>query len=236
MAMHRQRRGVVRRYSRGVRWFHAVSYLTILVLLGTGWWLTVGKEGEPSPLARLTGLPDTTVHTWLGWVLVVLTTLAVTVGFRAARTFVVETVRYDRGDVRWFPRWPAAMLTGRFRRHDGQFDPGQRVANVLLIVALAALIGSGVGLVVITGGPGFVLLHRIHQWATWLITPVLIGHIVIASGVLPGYRGVARAMHFGGKLPAEVAHRVWPGWAERHGADDLAGAQNQQDRQSRSAT
>jgi formate dehydrogenase subunit gamma len=51
-----------------------------------------------------------------------------------------------------------------------------------------------------------------HRWATYLITPVLLGHILIAAGVLPGYRGVARSMHLGGRLPVEVARRLWPGW------------------------
>jgi formate dehydrogenase subunit gamma len=44
---------------------------------------------------------------------------------------------------------------------------------------------------------------------------LLIGHILIASGLLPGYRGVARAMHLGGRLRVAVARRVWPGWLER---------------------
>ncbi|MGH3740141.1 MAG: hypothetical protein ACRDT1_02270 [Micromonosporaceae bacterium] len=60
----------------------------------------------------------------------------------------------------------------------------------------------------------------VHKWATYLITPVLLGHIVIASGVLPGYRGVAASMHVGGRLRVEVARRLWPGWLDRHGASD----------------
>jgi Prokaryotic cytochrome b561 len=122
---------MIERYSRGVRWFHAATYITVLVLLGTGWWLLLGNEGDPSPLARLVRLPDTTLHTWIGWALTALAALAVTVGVRAARTFAAETLR------------------------------------------------------------------------------------LIASGVLPGYRGVARAMHLGGRPSIEVARRVWPAWAER---------------------
>jgi formate dehydrogenase subunit gamma len=33
--------------------------------------------------------------------------------------------------------------------------------------------------------------------------------------VLPGYRGVWRAMHLGGHLAEPVARRLWPGWVER---------------------
>lgn len=207
---------VIQRYNRRTRWFHAGVYVTVLILLGTGWWLVAGREGEPSPLARLTGVADTTVHLWTGWILAALTALVVGIGFRGVRTFLVESARFDRADGHWFRRWPAALFTGRFARHDGHFDPGQRIANVVVVLLLATLLGSGVGLAYATGGPSFVILRAVHRWATFLVTPVLIGHIVIASGVLPGYRGVARAMHWGGRMSVEVARRVWPGWTSRH--------------------
>jgi cytochrome b subunit of formate dehydrogenase len=206
---------VVRRYTRRTWWFHAATYLAVLVLLFTGWWLLAGAEGQPSPLARGTGWADADIHTYAGWVAAALAALAVTLGARAARTFLAESVRVDRGDARWFVRWPAAVFTGRFPRHEGHFDPGQRLANLVLVVLLAALVGSGVGLTLITGGAGFVWLQRVHRWATYLVTPVLIGHILIASGALPGYRGVTRAMHLGGRLRRDVAERVWPGWLDR---------------------
>lgn len=205
----------VRRYSRATRWFHALTYLTVLIALGTGWWLVAGREGQPSVAARLTGFADTSLHRYAGWGLAALTATAVTLGVRATRTFVRESLRYDRGDLRWFTRWPGALVTGRFARHEGHFDPGQRVANLLMVGLLAALIGSGIGLVVVTGGLWFVWLQRVHRWATYLITPILIGHIVIAAGLPPGYRGVSRAMHLGGRLPLRVAERIWPGWLER---------------------
>jgi formate dehydrogenase subunit gamma len=209
-------RETIQRYSRRVRWFHAATYVTVLVLLLTGWWLLTGREGRPSPLARVTGVPDPTMHTAVGWVLAVLTGLAVTLGARTAKRFLVASVRFDRGDLRWFVRWPAALFTGRFPHHDGHFDPGQRIANLVVVLLLALLVGSGVGLTMVVGGPGFLVLREIHRWSTILITPVLAGHIVIASGILPGYRGVARAMHLGGRLRVKVAKRVWPGWTDRH--------------------
>jgi cytochrome b subunit of formate dehydrogenase len=204
----------IERYNRRTRWYHAAVYVVVLFLLGTGWWLRTGQEGRPSIAARLTGVADATLHTIAGWVLTGLVAVAITVGLRAARTFAVETVRRDRGDLRWFVRWPVAVFTGRFAHHRGHFDPGQRVANVVLVILLAALVASGVGLTLIVGGPGFVWLQRVHRWSTYLITPVLAGHILIASGVLPGYRGVARAMHLGGRLRVETARRVWPVWLD----------------------
>jgi formate dehydrogenase subunit gamma len=207
--------GTVRRYSRATRWFHALTYLTVLVLVGTGWWLVVGREGQPSAVARLIGVADTSLHRYAGWALTALAVGAVTIGVRAARTFVRESLRWDHGDLRWFARWPGALVTGRFARHEGHFDPGQRAANVLMVGLFVALIGSGIGLVLVTGGPWFVWLQRVHRWATYLLTPVLVGHIVIAAGLPPGYRGVARGMHLGGHLPQRVAERVWPGWLDR---------------------
>lgn len=212
--MSRQRGATIQRYNRRTRWYHAAVYVVVLALLGTGWWLRTGQEGRPSIVARLTGVADTTLHTTAGWVLTGLVAVGITLGLRAARTFAVESVRADRGDLRWFARWPLAVFTGRFAHHRGHFDPGQRVANVVLVVLLAALVASGVGLTLVVGGPGFVWLQRVHRWSTYLITPVLAGHILIASGVLPGYRGVARAMHLGGRLRVETARRVWPGWLD----------------------
>jgi cytochrome b subunit of formate dehydrogenase len=205
-------RRTVERYNRRARWFHAVTYLVVLALLGTGWWLLAGREGRPSPAARLTGVADTDLHQWAGWALAGIAVAAATLGLRAARTFARESIRYDRGDAMWLRRWPAAALTGRFPRHEGHFDPGQRIANIVLVLLLLALVGSGALLALVDGGAAYVWLHRVHRWATYLITPVLLGHIVIAAGVLPGYRGVARSMHLGGRLSTDVARRLWPGW------------------------
>jgi formate dehydrogenase subunit gamma len=212
----RSRRGaqVVERHNRATRWFHAATYAAILVLLATGWWLLGGQEGHATPVARLTGVPDPTLHRWVGWALVGTAAAGLTFGVRAARTFVAESIRFRRDDLRWFARWPAATVTGRFRAHDGLFDPGQRVANLLVVGLMVALVASGAGLSVVLGGPAFVWLRRVHVWATWAVTPVLLGHVLVASGVLPGYRGVARSMH-GGRLRVEVARRLWPGWLAR---------------------
>lgn len=203
------------RHNRRTRWFHALTYVSTLVLLGTGWWLTLGYEGRPSPLAQVTRTPDTVIHTNVGWALAVLALAGLVLGARAVRTFVVESLRVDKTDARWFLRWPGAVFTGRFARHEGHFDPGQRVMNVLLSVVLVALVASGAGMAALSGGPVFAVLVRVHQWSTYLVTPLLAGHIVVASGVLPGYRGAWRSMHLAGRLPVDVARRLWPAWLER---------------------
>ena len=212
-------RRTVERYSWKARWFHAAIYLTVLVLLGTGGWLLLGQEGNPSPLSRLAGRPDIQLHTWVGWAIAAIVVAGLVVGARAARTFAMESVRFRRQDLRWFLSWPRALLTGRFARHEGHFDPGQRIANIVLAALLVALVASGAAMALLHGGPTFAVLVRVHRWSTYAVTPVLLGHILIAAGVLPGYRGVWRSMHLGGHLDAEVARRIWPAWLERTESD-----------------
>lgn len=211
-----RRAGTVERYRRWVRWLHAGVYLTVLVLLATGIWLLVGREGDPSPLSRLAGMPDTQLHVWVGWALTVLVLGGVALGARGAWTFVTESLRHDRGDLTWFRTWPGAVFTGRFTAHQGHFDPGQRVANVAMVVAFLAVSGSGVAMALLHGGPAFVWLVPLHVWSTYALIPLVLGHIAIASGMLPGYRGVWRSMHLGGRLDVTVARRIWPGWLDRH--------------------
>ncbi len=210
----------LQRYRLRTRLAHAAVYVVTLLLLFSGLWLLAGQEGRPSPLARITGLADTTVHVWLGWALLALTLGMVLFMPRGLLAFARETLRYDRGDVAWLLSWPRAALTGRFARHEGHFDPGQRVANLLIVACLVALLGSGVGLVSVHGGLAFVWLARIHTWATYLLLPLIAGHVLIAVGVLPGYRDVWRSMHLSGRIPEGTARRLWPGWAERTLADD----------------
>jgi hypothetical protein len=184
-------------------------------LLATGWWLIVGREGEPSPLARLVGTSDVRLHKALGWALALAILTGIVLGARALPGALRETFRRDRGDGRWLLRWPRAVFTGRFHRHEGRFDPGQRIANVVIVAGLLILIGTGIGISMLHGGRAFAVLAKVHKWTAIAITPVLLGHMLIAAGILPGYRGVWRAMHLGGRVPKEVARRLWPGWTDR---------------------
>jgi formate dehydrogenase subunit gamma len=209
-------RDVVQRYPRSTRWLHAGVYTTVLVLLATGIWLLIGKEGVPSPLSRLTGVADTRLHVWVGWAFTALLGIGIVLGARSAVGFVVASERFRQGDLAWLRAWPRALVTGRFPRHEGHFDPGQRIANMAMVVCFAAVTGSGIAMATMHGGPAFVWLVPLHTWSTYLLIPLIVGHVVIASGVLPGYRGVWRSMHLGGRLRVGVARRLWPGWTERY--------------------
>jgi cytochrome b subunit of formate dehydrogenase len=201
---------VVVRNNRRTRLVHSAVFVVTTVLLVTGWWLLTGREGHHSLPARLAGETDAALHRKAGWVLVALAVAVVTVGARGAISFLRETLRVDRGDGRWFARWPAAALGRGFAHHRGHFDPGQRVANVAFVVVLGTLVGTGVALTTLHGGPAFVWLVRIHRYATYIFVVLAVGHVLVASGVLPGYRGVWRAMHLGGRVPAATVRRLWP--------------------------
>ncbi len=203
------------RHTRRTRLLHTATYLVTIPLLVTGWWITLGGEGHPSPIAWLFGTGDVRVHRWLGWALAVLVIAPIVFGWRGVRAFARETFRRDPGDGRWWARWPSGALTGRFSRHQGEFDPGQRLANLAIVAGLVVLTASGIALSTVHGGPTFVWLNRLHRWTAYVVTVVLVGHVVVALGVLPGYRGVWRAMHLDGRVPEETARRVWPAWTER---------------------
>jgi cytochrome b subunit of formate dehydrogenase len=205
-----RRVGGITRYNRPTRWFHTAVYLVTTVLLITGWWLRTGNEGRPSVLADLFDTADTELHRQAGWVLVGVAGAGVTLGVRAAWTFVRETLRADPGDGRWFRRWPAAMFTGRFAPHRGHFDPGQRLANLVFVGSLGTLVVSGVALTTLSGGPTFATMVKVHRGATFALTAMVVGHVAVAIGVLPGYRGVWRSMHLNGRVPTATARRVWP--------------------------
>ena len=204
--------GTVQRYGRTGRWFHAGIYLTVLLLLASGWWFVVGGYDRRSPLSSLTGLPDEQIHEWSGYAMVLVVVVWAGLGARGLAAFTRETFRFGRGDGRWLSSWPRAVWTGRFRHHDGHFDPGQRLANIVMVGALAALVLSGLGVLLLPSGRLSIVLFGVHRWSAFLVTPVILGHILIGAGVLPGYRGVWRSMHLGGRLPTEVAERIWPGW------------------------
>ncbi len=172
----------------------------------------------------MVGEPDALLHRRLGVALAAVGMAALLLGRRGIVAFVRETLRVDHGDARWWKRLPTAAFSGRFARHEGHFDPGQRVANVVLVLGLVTLTASGIGLTLLHGGPVFVRLHQVHRWATFVVTPVVAAHLLVVSGLLPGYRGVWRAMHLGGRVSEATARRLWPAWSERAGVEhDEAG-------------
>lgn len=54
----------------------------------------------------------------------------------------------------------------------------------------------------------------VHRAATWALAAGVAGDVVVASGILPAYRSTWRAMHGSGRVPRELAERLWPRWEE----------------------
>jgi cytochrome b subunit of formate dehydrogenase len=138
---------------------------------------------------------------------------------RVAGRFLLESLRFRRSEWRWFVRHPGFLLRPGLRspaRHEGHFDPGQRALNLVVVVSFLVLSGTGVVLSFPQAftPTAFGWSLRVHRGATWALAVAVAGHVVVASGVLPAYRGVWRAMHGDGRVDASLARRLWPRWAE----------------------
>jgi len=215
---------MIQRNNRWTRWLHTGSYLLTFALLYTGWWLWRGEEGKPSFLSRWFDLSDVEIHRRVGWALCGLLAIGIVLGLRGTVTFVRETLRVNRGDGRWFLRWPLGVLTGRFGSHRGHFDPGQRLANLGFVGSLGTLIVTGVALTQLKGGSTFVWVARTHRYAFYVLAVLVVGHVLVALGLLPGYRGVWRAMHFRGRVPEATVRRLWPAEIDGSGPHPAADA------------
>ncbi|MGH9209542.1 MAG: cytochrome b/b6 domain-containing protein [Acidimicrobiales bacterium] len=211
---------MVQRYNRLTRWLHTGTYVLTLFLLFTGWWLWRGEEGNASIVAQWLDLSDIEAHKSAGWALGGLLAVGIVLGIRGTVTFVRETFRANRGDSRWFLRWPVGALTGRFAPHRGHFDPGQRILNVAMAGSLGTVIVSGIVLTQLKGGSTFALVTRTHRYASYVLAPLVLGHILVAAGILPGYRGAWRGMHLRGRVRDETVRRLWPATLDEPAPED----------------
>jgi cytochrome b subunit of formate dehydrogenase len=201
------------------RRLHAGLFLLTLALVASG--VAVLGEGI-RPLERLLGghVASARTHRALGYALIGAGGLVALARPRAAGRFLAESVRFRRSELRWFASYPAFVLRPSRNapaRHEGHFDPGQRIFNLAVLAALLALSATGL----LMSFPrafvpaAFAWSLRIHRVATWGLLAAVAGHVVVASGALRAYRGAWRAMHGGGRVPRELAERLWPRWAER---------------------
>ncbi|MGH2651690.1 MAG: cytochrome b/b6 domain-containing protein [Actinomycetota bacterium] len=198
---------------------HAALYLLTGFLFFSG--LAVLGEGHPVLEALLGGHVATARwHRWVGFGLLGFGVLVAVLRPGTSTWFLAESVRFRAGDLRWFARYPSFLLRpSRYppAPHDGHFDPGQRVFNVLVVTSLLVLASTGAVMSFPQRflPPLFAASLRIHRAATWVLGIAVAGHLVVASGVLPGYRGVWRAMHRDGRVPAALGELLWPKWARR---------------------
>lgn len=227
------------RNARSPRRIHAGLYLVTGFLLLSG--ISVAGEGYPF-LANLIGghVAAAGWHRWVGFGLIGAGLLLPALRPRAALRFLTESIRFGKGDLRWFVAYPGFVLAPRSHdpgHHGGHFDPGQRVLNCLILLSFMALSVSGI----IMSFPqrltptAFAVSFKIHVVATVVLAASVAGHVLVASGLLSAYRGVWRAMHGGGRVSAKLATKLWPVWAEeqegraRPAPDENQGKQSDRD-------
>jgi cytochrome b subunit of formate dehydrogenase len=185
-------------------------------------------EGRPALEAILGGhVAAAHWHRWIGFGFIGAALLVAAVRPGASGRFVSDSVRFARGDLRWFASYPMFVLRpGRHRPapHRGHFDPGQRLMNCVIVLSFLVLSVTGVVMSFpqLVVPEAFAWSLRLHRVATWALAAGVTGHVVVASGILPGYRGVWRAMHGDGRVPARLARILWPRWADRQEASDLS--------------
>ena len=80
------------------------------------------------------------------------------------------------------------------------------------VLTLATLGVTGIAMTTLTGGPTFATMLRLHRLATYVLTALVVGHLIVVSGILPGYRGAWRAM-VSGRVDGATGRRLWPGEA-----------------------
>jgi hypothetical protein len=61
---------------------------------------------------------------------------------------------------------------------------------------------------------------RVDRGATYALTALVVAHVLLAAGILPGYRGAWRAMHLRGRTPVATAPRLWPATVQAPGDED----------------
>lgn len=200
---------------------HTGTYLVTLVLLVSG--VSLLGEGIPSLEALFGGhVAAAHSHRWIGFGLIVGAGIVLLLRPGTSLRFLGESSRFRMADLRWFASYPAYLLgPARHRpaRHEGDFDPGQRLFNLLVVGSLVALSTTGV----LMSFPQafvptvFAWSVRVHRGATWALAAGVGGHVIVASGVLSAYRGVWRAMHRDGRVDRRLAETLWPRWVEEQG-------------------
>ncbi|MGH2404355.1 MAG: cytochrome b/b6 domain-containing protein [bacterium] len=207
----------------GARSLHAAVIITAAFLLVSGVALMWGLSSVQDVLGGHVAAGRW--HRWIGFgVIIALGLLVPVLRFHDASRFVSESVRFRRADLRWFLSYPLFVL--RPSRHGlpwhaGHFDPGQRALNIAFVAAFIALSVTGLLMAFPDRFQPFVFAWslRVHRIATLVFVGLAMAHIVVASGLLPAYRGTWRAMWGSGRVDRSLAQRLWPGWAERAEAE-----------------
>ena len=212
------------RNTRAARRLHLIVYVAITLLFVSG--ISLLGNGIPRIEALFGGHESTgRWHRWIGFALIALALLVSLVRSKSVWRFLRDSIRFRAADIDWFltyPRFVARPARNAPARHEGHFDPGQRVFNCVIVLAFVVLSITGLFMCFperFTPAV-FAWSFRFHRWATWAIVVAVLGHVLIASGLLRAYRGVWRAMHGSGRVHVALAERLWPRWTEEKSEAD----------------
>jgi len=95
--------------------------------------------------------------------------------------------------------------------------------GIAFVATLGTLIVSGIALTTLSGGTTFATMVRVHRGATYVLTALVTGHVLVVSGLLPGYRGAWRAMVGRRGVRPATLHRLWPASARERARTDVEG-------------
>ncbi len=214
------------RHGRRTRIAHGLHALVLITLIFTG--LALGDVLPVRIVGWLGGhvLVNAT-HRQLGLALVLALVLLGAWAWRAVRMLLRDVMHFQRRDLHWpmgfarFFLWPRRQPAPF---HDGRFDPAQRVAFVIILLALAVTAASGI---YIYAGPPFGRMAlawaiRMHIAAAWTLMVGVGVHILAGSGLLWTHRGLLRTMFADGRVELAVARALWPAWAQRQAEAEAA--------------
>jgi formate dehydrogenase subunit gamma len=168
-AASRQRRVV--RFTGSERAIHWIVAIAFLSLLGSG--LLMGQRGSVHNL----------MYTWHLTSAGILALGVAVVILRGNRRALARTARQlgtiDPLDRAWLRSVPGAVLRHRAHPPAGRFNAGQKVNFILISLLLAALVISGIGLL-IAGSPPNPIFKAAHVAAAYLSIVLILGHLYMA--------------------------------------------------------
>ncbi len=155
----------------------------------------------------------------LAWVTLPLAALALR--FRSTVHFLSEYTRWTLDDLVWLVKFvPGLIRPDKYHLPliKTKINPGERLVGASMIAVSSAL--AVTGLIRVWGdwvSPGLLVrAEAIHRVSFLLLLLFLAGHITVGLGILPSYRGVARAMFGDGQITLSLAGRHWPYWTRQN--------------------
>ena len=205
----------VRRFGLGTRLLHwglAIPFLLLLVTGLTNFW----------PEAKALHVGGSRVFAWLHVVLgfLFLAEVPLLVGLllgRPVRRDIADLGRADAADLRWLDHAVAVALGSPSQPPPvGKFNGGQKLNAMIVLVATAALLGTGavLGINYVSKSVFDVFfvadVFRWHSLLAFMVIPVVVGHLYLAL-VHPSTRAALRGITRG-EVRRDWAQRHHPAW------------------------